>query len=232
MIKRRDSRRLTTPPAARPSPRARSAAAPAVVRWPPPGCAKRDHSGCLRPLKAWATTSPSSTAGAQRRTGLPPQRPGSPQQPPQVRHHCQHKSGAEHAENTFSWLIVGGKGSNRTSDRSDRKAAIPSCAYRSTHLSTLGRDTPAGAATSTRRRPSAIHNTIRARVATAADTSLELTNAHSRRGQPQPDPYLFNDTPDITEPGLRDTRSTPITATMSRSHHDRSMAVEYPLAVQ
>ena len=47
------------------------------------------------------------------------------------------------------------------------------------HRSTVGRDTPANAAISSFGRPSARHNTIRARVATAADTSALFTSADS-----------------------------------------------------
>ena len=45
--------------------------------------------------------------------------------------------------------------------------------------STVGRDTPANAAISTFGRPSARHNTIRARVATDADTFALFTSATS-----------------------------------------------------
>jgi hypothetical protein len=53
----------------------------------------------------------------------------------------------------------------------------PSAANRDSHRSTVGRDTPASSATSTFGRPSARHNTIRARVATEADTSALFTSA-------------------------------------------------------
>ncbi len=61
--------------------------------------------------------------------------------------------------------------------RPSSRPATPSLVYRSTHRSTVGKDTPANTATSMRRRPSAIHNTIRARVATTADPSRRCTNA-------------------------------------------------------
>ena len=53
----------------------------------------------------------------------------------------------------------------------------PPAAKRDSHRSTVGRDTPANAAISTFGRSSARHNTIRARVATAADTSALFTSA-------------------------------------------------------
>jgi hypothetical protein len=53
----------------------------------------------------------------------------------------------------------------------------PPAAKRDSHRSTVGRDTPANAATSTFGRPSARHNTIRARVATDTDTSALRTSA-------------------------------------------------------
>ena len=64
-------------------------------------------------------------------------------------------------------------------DWADRSSnpATPPAAKRDSHRSTVGRDTPAKAATSTFGRPSARHNTIRARVATAADTSALFTSA-------------------------------------------------------
>src|SRR4029453_15779979 len=55
--------------------------------------------------------------------------------------------------------------------------AMPSASYRPTHLPTVGRETLASSAVPPRRRPSAIHNTILARVATTADTFPELTSA-------------------------------------------------------
>jgi hypothetical protein len=55
--------------------------------------------------------------------------------------------------------------------------ATPPAAKRDSHRSTVGRDTPANAATSTFNRPSARHNTIRARVATDAGTSALFTSA-------------------------------------------------------
>jgi hypothetical protein len=45
--------------------------------------------------------------------------------------------------------------------------------------STVGRDTPANAAMSFFRRPSAYHNTIRARMPTTADTSTLLVSVRS-----------------------------------------------------
>ena len=58
----------------------------------------------------------------------------------------------------------------------------PAAAKRDSHRSTVGRDTPASAATSTFGRPSARHNTIRARVATEAETSALFTSvANSAR---------------------------------------------------
>jgi hypothetical protein len=57
--------------------------------------------------------------------------------------------------------------------------ATPSAPKRRSHRSTVGRDTPASAATSCFCRPSARHNTIHARVATAADTSGLFTTARS-----------------------------------------------------
>jgi hypothetical protein len=53
----------------------------------------------------------------------------------------------------------------------------PPAAKRDSHRSTVGRDTSANAATSTFGRPSAHHNTIRARVATEAETSALFTSA-------------------------------------------------------
>jgi hypothetical protein len=66
-------------------------------------------------------------------------------------------------------------------DRSNRPGT-PSCLYRSTHLSTVGNDTPANAAVSTRAGPHPSTNTILAWVATAAETSREFTSA--RRSTP------------------------------------------------
>ena len=57
--------------------------------------------------------------------------------------------------------------------------ATPSAANRDSHRSTVGRDTPANAAISFFGRPSARHNTIRARVATDADTSELFINARN-----------------------------------------------------
>ena len=57
--------------------------------------------------------------------------------------------------------------------------ATPSASKRRNHRSTVGRDTPANAATSCFCRPSARHNTIRALVAIAADTSELVTIARS-----------------------------------------------------
>ena len=54
-----------------------------------------------------------------------------------------------------------------------------SAAYRASHKSTVGRDTPANSAMSFLRRPSSRHNTIRARVPTLAATSGLLVNACS-----------------------------------------------------
>lgn len=62
---------------------------------------------------------------------------------------------------------------------SSSNPANPCSAYRSIQRSTVGNDTPANSATSLRRRPSAIHNTIRARVAMTAGTSRLLTTARS-----------------------------------------------------
>src|SRR5512134_2821607 len=59
------------------------------------------------------------------------------------------------------------------------RPAIPSAAYRFSHRSTVGRDTPAHAAISFFCRPSARHNTIRARVATGADVSAAFTSTRS-----------------------------------------------------
>ena len=57
--------------------------------------------------------------------------------------------------------------------------ATPSASKRRSHRSTVGRDTPASAATSCFARPSARHSTIRALVAIAADTSELVTIARS-----------------------------------------------------
>jgi len=59
------------------------------------------------------------------------------------------------------------------------RPAAPSAAYLLSHRSTVGRDTPASAAMSFFIRPSACHNTIRARVPTAADTSVLVVRARS-----------------------------------------------------
>ena len=59
------------------------------------------------------------------------------------------------------------------------RPAIPSAAYRFSHKSTVGRDTPANAAISFFCRPSAHHNTIRARVATGAEVAASFINARS-----------------------------------------------------
>ena len=57
------------------------------------------------------------------------------------------------------------------------RLGTPPAAKRDSHRSTVGRDTPASAAISTFGRPSARHNTIRARVATDAGTSALFTSA-------------------------------------------------------
>ncbi|HKN53393.1 MAG TPA: hypothetical protein VJX66_12870, partial [Amycolatopsis sp.] len=64
--------------------------------------------------------------------------------------------------------IVGYNTGNGFPSPSTAGPAIPSVRYRSSHRSTVGRDTPASAATSCFCRFSARHNTIRARVATVA----------------------------------------------------------------
>jgi len=53
---------------------------------------------------------------------LSPLGPGSPQQPQQLRDHCQGKNGADPAENTLSGRVVRGNGDNQTHHRRDGKS--------------------------------------------------------------------------------------------------------------